>query len=311
MSNIEEGIEILKLLGLPKAQLNNRSSLTLLTLLNLKKDDEWINAEKNAIRIHDVLSFVRKNYGVIYAENTRETIRRQTIHQFEHAGLVIKNHDNPLRPTNSPKTNYIISDEALETVRKFNTNDWEDALKEFKKNKSTLIELYGDKIEKTKLNLDIDGIGVNFSPGKHNKLQIEILTIFKNEFCKNTHVVYVGDTANKLLYMNKEIISNLGIPLTKHDKLPDILLYDEESNILFLIEAVTSHGPLSSKRRIELEDTFKNSKAKKIFITAFPNFSEFKKHAMDISWDTEVWISDNPSHMIHFNGSNFFSIYGE
>ena len=97
MSNIEEGIEILKLLGLPKAQLNNRSSLTLLTLLNLKKDDEWINAEKNAIRIHDVLSFVRKNYGVIYAENTRETIRRQTIHQFEHAGLVIKNHDNPLR----------------------------------------------------------------------------------------------------------------------------------------------------------------------------------------------------------------------
>lgn len=309
MVNIEEGIDVLKLLGLPKAQLNNRSSLTLLTLLNLKKDDEWINAEKNTIRIHDVLSFVKENYGVIYAENTRETIRRQTIHQFEQAGLVIKNHDDPLRPTNSPKTNYIISDEALETIRKFNTDGWEDAIKEFKKNNSTLIEIYGNRIEENKLDFNLDGINIVFSPGKHNELQIEILTIFRSEFCKNTHVVYVGDTADKFLYMNKEITSKLGIPLTKHDRLPDILLYDEKLNILFLIEAVTSHGPLSPKRIIELEDTFKNSNVKKIFITAFPDFSEFKKHAVDISWDTEIWISDNPNHMIHFNGHNFFTIY--
>ena len=38
---------------------------------------------------------------------------------------------------------------------------------------------------------------------------------------------------------------------------------------------------------------------------AFPDRAEFRKNAADIAWETEVWIADNPDHMIHFNGDRF------
>lgn len=309
MSKIKEGVSILEQIGMPRAQVNDRSALTLLTLLNLKEDMYWSEADKKAIRIHDILGFIKDNYGITYAENTRETIRRQTIHQFEQANLVIRNQDDPSRATNSPKTNYVISDDALNLFRKYGTSEWESELQKFIDKAGELREIYDKRTEKHQITVEADGVPLTFSPGKHNELQIQIIKIFRHKFCPNTKLVYVGDTARKLLYLDEDLINKAKIPITKHDKLPDVVLYDENHDILFLIEAVTSHGPLSPKRWIELEETLKDSFAKRVYISAFPNFSEFKKHANDISWDTEVWISDNPNHMIHFNGPKFFTIY--
>ncbi len=106
-------------------------------------------------------------------------------------------------------------------------------------------------------------------------------------------------------------MKKLKIPITKHDKLPDVVLYDSQKNQILLIEAVTAHGPLSPKRQIELEKTLKNCKAKRIYITAFPDFREFKRHVDNIAWETEVWIENNPDHMIHFNGPKFFTVYSD
>ncbi|MBV8310580.1 MAG: hypothetical protein JO344_09370, partial [Planctomycetaceae bacterium] len=44
-----------------------------------------------------------------------------------------------------------------------------------------------------------------------------------------------------------------GRPITEHDELPDIVLYDPQKQWLFMIEAVTSHGPVSPKRHREIE----------------------------------------------------------
>lgn len=74
MSKIEEAIDILKFLGLPRAQQNERSALTLLAVLNLRKNSVWSAVKKRVIRIHDILEFIKKEYGQRYAENTRETI---------------------------------------------------------------------------------------------------------------------------------------------------------------------------------------------------------------------------------------------
>jgi hypothetical protein len=30
----------------------------------------------------------------------------------------------------------------------------------------------------------------------------------------------------------------------------------------------------------------------------------------DIAWETEVWVADAPSHLIHFNGERFLGPYG-
>ncbi len=312
MSKIDEAIDILKDMGLPKAQQNERSALTLLALIDLKEDAPWSKSQKRAIRIHDILIFIQEKYGKRYAENTRETIRRQTLHQFEQAGVVVRNPDDLFRPTNSPKTVYALTDYALAVVRKYDTPDWQSALQKFVKIKGKLIEKYEGRKKKYSIPVELpDGTRVDFSPGKHNTLQAKIIEEFRGRFCSDAHVVYVGDTARKLLYVNEGLLKELKIPITKHDKLPDVVLYDSQKDQLLLIEAVTAHGPLSPKRKIELEATLEYSKAKRIYISAFPDFREFKKHIANIAWETEVWIENNPDHMIHFNGPKFFTIYND
>lgn len=312
MSKINEAIAILKAFGLPRAQQNERSGLTLLALLDLKKSGRWSESKKRIIRIHDILVFIQKHYGKRYAENTRETIRRQTLHQFEQAGIAIRNPDNPSRPTNSPKTVYAISNDALKAMRRYGSSDWQHGIQQFVKKKGRLIDKYEKRKKRYSISVGLpDGTLVDFSPGKHNELQVKVIEEFQKRFCPGAKVAYVGDAARKLLYIKENLLKELKIPITKHDKLPDVVLYDPGNNHLFLIEAVTAHGPLSPKRQIELEEALKDCKAKRIYVSAFPDFSEFKKHVDNIAWETEVWIEQNPDHMIHFNGPKFFTVYSD
>ncbi len=308
-NKIQEAIDILKQLGLPKAQQNERSALTLLALLDLNKETPWSKATRKLMRIHDILEFIRKNYNKKYAENTRETIRRQTLHQFEQAGIVIKNPDDHTRPTNSPKTVYAITKEALEVIKRYGTEEWDKYLKEFMENRETLVEKYKKIRARHSIAVKIDNnVTLNFSPGKHNELQAKILTELKMKFFPEAKLVYVGDTARKMLYIDNNLLKKLNIRLTEHDKLPDVIYYDEDRNLLILIEAVTSHGPISPKRKIELEEMLKSCKAERVYISAFPDFKEFKRHIEEIAWETEIWISDFQDHMIHFNGPKFLQI---
>lgn len=310
MGKIEEGLDILIKAGLPRAQQNERSSLTLLAVLDIKQDTPWVQAKKRIIRIHDILIFIQKSYKKKYAENTRETIRRQTLHQFEQAGIVERNSDDQSRPTNSPNTVYNITDEALKLAKSYGTPSWDESLHEFVSKKGRLVERYEKRKDKNLIELvTSSGNQIKFSPGKHNELQIRIIKELVPRFCSKAKLIYIGDTARKLLLQELELLKKLNIPITKHDKLPDVVLYDEEKNHLLLIEAVTSHGPISPKRQVELEETLEGCKVKKIYISAFPDFHEFKKHTDNIAWETEVWIASDPDHMIHFNGPRFFSAY--
>ena len=128
---------------------------------------------------------------------------------------------------------------------------------------------------------------------------------FGARFAPGSILLYLGDAAHKLLHLDREKLAELHIPFNEHDKLPDVMLYDEERNWLFLIEAVTSHGPVSPKRFEELEDTLKNCPARRIYVTAFPDLRQFKRHVDNIAWETDVWIAEIPDHLIHFNGDKF------
>lgn len=271
MSKVNEAIEILKQMGVPKAQQNERSALTLLALLDLKEETPWDKATQRLMRIHDILEFIKINYGKEYAENTREIIRRQTLHQFEQAGIVIRNPDDPKRPTNSPKTVYSVTDDAFEVIKRYGTPEWENYLQKFIENKGKLIEKYRKIRTKHQISIKVEDVVSTFSPGKHNELQVKIITDLKSIFFPHAELVYIGDTAIKMLYVNKNLLRDLGIPITEHDKLPDVVFYDGKRNLLILIEAVTSHGPISPKRQIELEAVLKDCKAKRVYISAFPN----------------------------------------
>jgi hypothetical protein len=309
---IKQGVAILTMLGMPRPQQNERSALTLLALLNLGKGKRWVEAEQRMIRVHDILAFIKKEYRKTYAENTRETIRRQTLHQFEQAGIVDRNPDDPSRSTNSPNNVYMTTHEATEAIKKFETQQWQAAVAEFARKKGRLIERYAKRRRETLVTMKVTGgASISLSPGKHNELQVTVVREFRPRFCPDSEVLYVGDTARKMLFVKEAVLKKLNIPITEHDKLPDVVLYDAKKHQLILIEAVTAHGPMSPKRQIELEKTLRDCKAQRIYVSVFPDIREFKRHMDNIAWETEVWIANNPDHMIHFNGPKFFTAYDQ
>lgn len=307
MSKLSEAQEILKALGLPTAQQNEMSALTLLALCNVKQNGKWTNVERLSVGVSKgIMLFVKLNYDKLYAPNTRETFRRQVLHQFVQARIADYNPDQPDLPVNSPRAHYALSEPACAAIKQFGTKTWDAAVKKFLSEVANLSKTYAKERATNLIPVKLqDGTVLKLSAGKHNEVQAAIIEHFAPRFAKNGTLLYLGDTAKKDLYINKDALQGLGIPIDQHSKLPDVIIYDHARNWLFLIEAVTSHGPVSPKRIHELEELLKNCKEGKIYVTAFPDFVEFKKHSKNIAWETEVWIVESPHHMIHFNGDRF------
>lgn len=308
MSKITEAQEILKALGLPAAQQNELSALTLLSLCNIKEDTKWSKATRTSQRItKEIMAFVNENYkaDAPYAPNTRETFRRQVLHQFTQAGVVNYNPDDPTLPVNSPNAHYAITPEALEVVKSFGTRNWKKRVKEFADNNEILRDKYAKERQMHRIPLTIEGNEYYLSPGAHNEVQAAVVEEFAPRFAPGGKLLYIGDTENKDLYVNSAALEALKLPITEHSKLPDIVISDDKKGWLFLIEVVTSHGPVSAKRVVELEEFTKDCPYGIVYVTAFPNAKEFKKYVDEIAWETEVWLSDTPDHMIHFNGDRF------
>jgi adenine-specific DNA-methyltransferase len=126
---LEQAREILASLGLPKAQQNERSALTLLALLDLPPTARWSKASAPLRGITPMMDWFAEQYGKRYAPNTRETVRRQTVHQFMEAGIIAANPDDPARPINSLDTVYQIEKGSLELIRTYGTKEWDKNLR--------------------------------------------------------------------------------------------------------------------------------------------------------------------------------------
>jgi hypothetical protein len=307
---IAEALEVLAAIGLPRQQQNERSALTLLSLLNLKPEDKWENASDPLMGITPMMEFFAANYNKRYAPNTRETVRRQTIHQFMQAALVLPNPDKTSRPTNSPKAVYQIETSALKLLREFGKPSWRGRLKEYLESVQTLKRLYAREREMRRIPLKLrGGEEIRLSPGGQNILIKKIIDDFCPLFTPAAQVIYVGDTQKKWAYFDSKSLSVLGVEIEEHGKMPDVVVHYAEKNWLVLIEAVTSHGPVNPKRRQELEELFDGSQAGLVYVTAFLDRRTLLRYLDDISWETEVWIAESPTHLIHFNGSRFLGPY--
>ena len=308
MSKITEAQEILKALGLPAAQQNEMSALTLLALCSIKEDTPWADAIRTSQRItKEIMAFVNENYkaDAPYAPNTRETFRRQVLHQFIQAGVANYNPDDPTLPVNSPKAHYAITQEALEVAQSYGTKNWDSRTQQFAVEYEILRDRYAAERDMHRIPLVIEGNEYYLSPGAHNEVQAAVVEEFAPRFAPGGKLLYIGDTEDKDLYVNPAGLEALNLPITEHSKLPDIVISDDKREWLFLVEVVTSHGPVSAKRVVELDEFTKDCPYGIVYVTAFPNAKEFKKHVDDIAWETEVWLSDTPDHMIHFNGDRF------
>lgn len=308
MDKIEIAKDILERIGMPTAQQSTLCCLTLLAMANIKKEDRFQDATNGWVRIHDVISFIANEYGVIYAENSRETFRKQAMHHFRTAAII---EDNG-RATNSPNYRYRLTGEFLRVVKSIKEpngtcvcEDDDFEIQRFMSRHQCLKDIYASKKQMQKMPVKINNQDFTFSPGKHNQLQKAIIEEFAPRFAPNSECLYVGDTIVKDLVKNVEKLNDLGFEITLHDKMPDVVLYREDKDWIYFIESVTSVGPMDSKRIIEIGQMTEKVTAGMIYVTAFLDFKTFKTFSEQLAWETEVWIADMPDHMIHLNGDKF------
>lgn len=301
MSKIEEARIFLKYIGMPKPQQADVCCYTLLAMAGITEQEKWEDAQNEWIRIHDIIQFTNQNYNVNYAENSRETFRKQALHRFRTAAII---EDNG-KATNSPNYRYRITDETLTILQSMNCSSFKSNIDFFLQDHEKLMDTYASKKKMTMMPVKINGEEFKFSVGRHNELQKAIIEEFAPRFAPNAECLYVGDTINKDLVKNVDRLKELGFAITLHDKMPDVILYREDKNWIYFIESVTSVGPMDPKRIIEIDELTKDVSAGKVFVTAFLDFKCYKKFSEDLAWETEVWISDMPEHMIHLNGDRF------
>lgn len=308
--NIEDALKILAVLGLPRPQQNERSALSLLAILNLTPEKNWHQAENPLIGITPIMDWIRQHYQKDYAPNTRETIRRQTMHQFVSAGIALYNPDDALRPVNSPKAVYQIESLTLDLLRSFETNDWEAKLENYFSGRQSLSTRYARERDLNRIPIKLSPREkISLTPGAHSELIKAIIEEFGSRFVPGGILIYVGDTGNKWGYFDRDALSKLNVSIDSHGKMPDVVIFYPDKNWLILVEAVTSHGPVDGKRYEELKNLFADSSAGLVFVTAFPSRSLMARYLNEIAWETEVWTADAPSHLIHFNGVRFLGPY--
>lgn len=307
---IKEAQNVLRQLGMPNAQTNERSGRVLLALLNLAPGTPWSKATNETRGIWPIIQWIAANLDISYAVGSRETVRKYTIHQFVAAGIAIVNSEDASRATNTPKYDYHISPEALEVFRAWGTPDWGPRLAAFQQRQPGLIKAYARRRNmKLVPVLTPTGDEITLSPGAHSELIRKIIEEFAPRFVPGARLIYVGDTGQKHAIFDVEYLASLGVVVDKHGKLPDVVLHFTEKNWLVLAEACSSVGPVDGKRYEELTQLFANASPGLVFVSGFPDRKTMRSFSADIAWESECWIAEAPEHLVHFNGERFLGPY--
>lgn len=302
---------ILRNLGFDAERTNERSALVLLALSGIKPGDVWGTANNPEMRTVEIMERIKNDFSRAYKPNTRETIRRQTLHQFVDSGLVLLNPDSSTRAINSPKTCYKLSESALGLLKAFGTKTYEQVLEKYLATNPGLVETYNAQRLMNRIPVRLpSGNSTAISPGGQNTLIKSMVEEFCSRFTPGGQVLYLGDADSKWAIFENDTFKQLGVGLDSHGKMPDLVVYLPDKNWLFLLEAASSHGPVDAKRHRELAELFSDSSAGLVFVSCFPTRTEMRKYLPSIAWESEVWCADNPTHLIHFNGERFLGPYG-
>ena len=309
---LHEAIEALEALGFSGRQANEVAAYTLLALLELAPTVPWSAAQSPLLGITPIITRIREHYGVSYAPNTRETIRDEAVKYFVEAGVILRNPDDPSRPTNSGKTVYQTEANALMLLRTFGTLEWSIQLRDY----LALRDKIRAEIERTREFARIpvtlpSGESVTLSPGGQNPLIKAIIEQFCPRWVPGGRVVYIGDTEKKFLNFDAAYLEGLGVVIAPSAKMPDVVVHDRQRNWLVLVEAFATGGAVDGKRRSELKVLFAKCRAGLVFVTAFQTRGEMQNLCASIAWETEVWIANAPDHLVHFNGERFLGPYAD
>ena len=313
---IEQALNILRSIGVPLRSYTNRRrervAKALLAVGHLQPQMAWSEAKSffdegpKPVTTREIIRFWNAHYGEKLADSSYDDVRRKDLAILVEANLVQASAADPTADTNDGTRGYAFPKESLELIRSYGNDSWEEQLLLFRQNAGILADRLSKAREFRMVPVKLpNGETYNLSPGPHNEIQKAVIEEFLPRFSKRAEVLYVGDTSKKVLHMDAEKLRSLGIAEPSRALLPDVLAYDEEQNWLFVIEAVHSSNPIDQLRHLALRRLTENTKIGCVFVSAFADMASFGRFSKAISWETEVWIVDEPDHMIHFDGEQF------
>lgn len=300
---------MLQRLGFDAQRSNERSAIVLLSLLGLRPGDPWSSATGERVGVSPLMDHAQA-WGADWKWGTRETVRRQTLHQFVAAGLVEYNSDDLDRAVNSPHANYRVSAAALSVIKHWGQSGIEDLLAAYLLNLPGQVAAYAAARTLSRIPVTLpDGSPVSLSPGGQNVLLRKMVEEFCPRFTPGGRVLHIGDADGGTPVNDVATLAGLGVNLNHHGKLPDMVVHMPDRDWLVLAEAVSSHGPVDAKRHAELKALFAGSTAGLVFVSCFPDRATMRGYLSDLAWETDVWCADSPDHMVHFNGARFLGPY--
>ena len=315
---VQEALQILHSLGVPTAGLTERRkekmAKAFMALADIRPGMLWSGAksseEGRALQSRQVIAYMNTHLAEDIADSSYDNIRRKDLILPVEALVVLKSAKNPDANTKDGTRGFALSPQAASAIRLFGRAGWKEAAAAFLHGRESLASQLERKRGLARIEVQINAdISKTFSAGKHNLLQKQIIEDFLPIFGFGANVLYVGDSANKSLFMDSAGLAKLKFFELAHDKLPDVVAYSSSRNWLYLIEAVTTANPITELRRKTLLELTPDGPAAVILVSAFPDRETYRKFAKDIAWETEVWIADAPEHMIHFNGEKFLGPY--
>lgn len=312
---LNQALYILSKFGVPVEGMSKRRmeriAMAFLAVANVKTETDWIKVDSShALRTRDIIRYWNNHFYEKISESSYDDIRRKDLKLTVLAGIIIASSANPNAARNDGTRAFALSPDYTALIRSFGSNRWEADVEEFLANKVTLEEQLSGKRDLQLIPVKFSsGKTSELSPGKHNELQKAVIEEFLPRYGYSAEVLYVGDTANKFLYLEQERLEALRFFELSYGELPDIVAYSEQKNWLYLIEAVHSSGSISPIRLLELKKLTEQCTADIIFVTAFLDRATFRQFAPDIAWETEVWIAEAPDHLIHFDGEKFLGPY--
>ena len=307
---------ILEIVGIPMDGLSDRrkekmagACLATGQIVNSFKDVKSI-MDGSFLKTRDIIEFENTHYGENISSGSYDDIRRKDLKPLTDAGLVLNSSLLDQSATNNPNRGYALDAQFANLLKVFGSSKWDAKLSYFLETRRKTKEELERKRAMERIPVTLpSGKMLELSAGEHNLLQKKIIEEFLPQFGMGAQVLYVGDTTDKYLFRDDEILKSIQFFPLEHDALPDVVAYSRERNLLFLIEAYNTSGPMDNSRVVKLKSLLKDCTADTVFITAFLNAKEFMKLFPKIAWETEVWIAEEPEHMVHLNGYKFLEIH--
>lgn len=261
-----------------------------------------------SLKTRDVIDYVNKHFSENISSGSYDDIRRKDLKLLTVAEIVLRS--SPNSATNDSTRGYCINPMYAELIKSFGSKNWTDLVSAKLKSVEPLSQKLRRERELQKVSVTLPSGGkLEFSAGEHNDLQKAIIEDFLPRYGYDAEVLYVGDTADKYLHLEEKHLEALNFFEISHEELPDVIAYSKSKNWLYLIEAVHSSGPISEIRLLQLQKLTEKCSAEIVYVTAFLTRPKFRQFMVDIAWETEVWIADNPDHLVHFNGDKFLGPY--